>query len=58
MPDDLRTKKQPERKPTAQPRGQDEPLRARPGKGEIDRAALTHEIIAKFPKILAALAKS
>jgi len=57
MPDDLRTKKQPERKPTAQPRGQDEPLRARPGKGEIDRAALTHEIIAKFPKILAALAK-
>jgi hypothetical protein len=30
---------------------------ARPVKGEIDHAALTREIIARFPKILAALAK-
>ncbi len=34
-----------------------EVLRARPIKGEIDHAALTREIIARYPKILAALAK-
>ena len=32
-------------------------LRARPVKSEIDHGALTREIIARFPKILAALAK-
>ena len=50
-------KKQPE-KPAPQPRGQEELLRARPIMGEIDHDALTREIIAKFPKILAALEKS
>ena len=35
----------------------DQVLRARPVAGEIDYAALTREIIARFPKILAALAK-
>jgi hypothetical protein len=32
-------------------------LRARPVKGELDHNELTDEIIARFPKILAALAK-
>jgi len=32
-------------------------LRARPVKGEVDQNELTDEIIARFPKILAALAK-
>jgi hypothetical protein len=32
-------------------------LRARPVKGEIDHESLTREIVARFPKILAALAK-
>jgi hypothetical protein len=32
-------------------------LRARPVKGKIDHEALTREIIARYPKILAALAK-
>ena len=32
-------------------------LRARPVKGEIDHAATTRKIIARFPQILAALAK-
>jgi hypothetical protein len=32
-------------------------LRAKPVEGAIDHAALTREIIARFPKILAALAK-
>ncbi len=32
-------------------------LRARPVKGEIDYAALIRATIARFPKILAALAK-
>jgi hypothetical protein len=32
-------------------------LRARPAKGKIDHRAITREIIARFPKILAALAK-
>ena len=31
--------------------------RARPAKGEVDQNELTDEIIARFPKILAALAK-
>jgi hypothetical protein len=32
-------------------------LRARPVKGKIDHEALTREIIARYPKILAALAE-
>ncbi len=32
-------------------------LRARPVEGKIDHTALTREIIARYPKILAALAK-
>jgi hypothetical protein len=32
-------------------------MRARPVKGAIDHAALSREHIARFPKILAALAK-
>jgi hypothetical protein len=32
-------------------------LRARPVKGKVDHAALTREIIDRYPKILAALAK-
>lgn len=35
----------------------DEVLRARPIKGPIDWAALSREHIARFPKIIAALAK-
>jgi hypothetical protein len=58
MPDthDIRDK-QP--KPASAPRqpAEGEVLRARPVKGKIDRAALTREIIARYPKILAALAK-
>ena len=34
-----------------------EVLRAHPVKGKVDHAALTREIIARYPKILAALAK-
>jgi hypothetical protein len=34
-----------------------EVLRARPLVGEIDHEALTREIVERFPKILAALAK-
>jgi hypothetical protein len=37
--------------------GPDQVLRARPVTGEIDHEALTREIIARYPKILAALAK-
>jgi hypothetical protein len=44
-------------KPEAkQPEGK-KVLRARPVKGEVDQNELTDEIIARFPKILAALAK-
>jgi hypothetical protein len=35
----------------------EEVLCARPVEGEIDHKALTQEIMARFPKILAALAK-
>ena len=58
MPDTHDTReKQP--KPAAAPRQPepDEVLRARPVKGEIDYAELIREHMAKFPKILAALAK-
>jgi RNase P protein component len=40
-----------------QTRPTDGVLRARPVKGEIDHEALTREIIARFPNILAALAE-
>ena len=56
MPNDIETKKQ-AAKPAAKPRSKDAVLRARPIEGEVDHSALTREIIAKFPKILAALAK-
>ena len=49
-----------EKHPKSGSRGQpkaEKVLRARPIKGEIDHGALTREIIARFPKILAALAK-
>lgn len=36
---------------------QEKILRARPVAGEVDHEALTREIIARFPKILAALAE-
>ena len=35
----------------------EEVLRARPVEGDIDHKALTREIVRRFPKILAALAK-
>ena len=56
MPNDIETKKQ-TAKPTAKPRGKNAVRRARPVQGEVDHGALTREIIARFPKILAALAK-
>jgi hypothetical protein len=45
------------KKPAAKPRRKDKVLRAKPVEGEIDYAELTRETMAKFPKILAALAK-
>jgi hypothetical protein len=44
-------------KPAAKPRGKDKVLRAKPLKGEVDHAALTEKIIARFPNILKALAE-
>jgi hypothetical protein len=44
-------------KPAAQPRGKEKVLRARPVKGEVDYTELTRDTIARFPKILTALAK-
>ena len=41
----------------AKRRPADAVLRARPVKGDIDHDALTREVIARFPKILAALAE-
>jgi hypothetical protein len=43
--------------PPAKPRGKNKMLRAKPVKGEVDHAAVTREIIGRFPKILAELAK-
>jgi len=56
MPDTQDTREQ---QPKAAPRqpAEDEVLYARPVKGEIDHAALTREIISRFPNILAELAK-
>jgi hypothetical protein len=42
---------------TTKPRRRDGVLRAKPVKSEVDQAALTREIIRRFPKILDALAK-
>jgi hypothetical protein len=42
-------------KPPAKSR--DKVLRAKPVKGKVDHAAVTREIIGRFPKILAELAK-
>jgi hypothetical protein len=44
-------------KPATQPRDKAKVLHAKPVKGEVDQAALTQEIIRRFPKILDALAK-
>ena len=58
MPDTQDTHEQ-QPKPAAGPRqpAKQEVLRARPAPGEIDHAELTREIISRFPKILAELAK-
>jgi len=58
MPDTDKMRVKP-KKPAAQqkqPSGE-AVLRARPVKGDVDHAMLTRRIIARFPKILAALAK-
>jgi hypothetical protein len=59
MPDTHDTLKKQPRTATTTPRqpAEKEVLRARPVPGEIDHCALTSEIIACFPKILAELAK-
>jgi hypothetical protein len=44
-------------KKPAKPRTAGKVLSAKPVKGKIDHEALTREIIARYPKILAALAK-
>ena len=44
-------------KPPGKPLGKDKVLRAKPVKGEVDRAALTDKIIGRFPNILKALAE-
>jgi hypothetical protein len=56
MPDTQDTREQ---YPEAAPRrpAEGEVLRARPVQGEIDHAALTREVISRFPNILAELAK-
>jgi hypothetical protein len=43
--------------PKQQYRAAGEVLRARPVEGEVNHGVLTRKIIARFPKILAALAK-
>ena len=44
-------------KPEAKPAHKEKVLRAKPVEGEVDQAALTREIIRRFPKILDVLAK-
>lgn len=58
MPDTHDTREK-QLKPAAAPRqpAANEILRARPVKGRIDYAELIRDTIARFPKILAALAK-
>jgi hypothetical protein len=56
MPDSVETKKR-SSKPAASAHGKDKVLPAKPVTGEVDHAALAREIIAKFPKILAALGR-
>jgi hypothetical protein len=43
--------------PKQRHRAAGEVLRARPVEGEVNHSVLTRKIIARFPKILAALAK-
>jgi hypothetical protein len=58
MPDTLDKGQQPDQAPNESRKPEAaEVLRARPVKGEIDHRAVTREIMARFPKILAALAK-
>ena len=58
MPDTHDTReKQPETAAAQREPATDEILRARPVKGKIDYAELIRDTIARFPKILAALAK-
>ena len=46
------------KKPATKPREPKKVLRAKPLKGEVDHGALTREFMARFPRILAALARS
>jgi hypothetical protein len=58
MPNTLENREKPDQ--PSQEAGKPKPaavLRARPVKGKIDHPSLTRQIIARFPKILAALAK-
>ncbi|HTV45953.1 MAG TPA: hypothetical protein VMF05_11600 [Stellaceae bacterium] len=51
------SKQHPKSGTTPRQRAEKEILRARPVEGEVDHGALTREIIARFPNILAELAK-
>jgi hypothetical protein len=44
-------------RPSAKPHDKGKVLRAKPVKGKVNHAAVTREIIRRFPKILAELAK-
>ena len=58
MPDTHDTQENQKRQTrTARQSAAREPLHARPVNGKIDYAALIRDTMAKFPKILAALAK-
>jgi hypothetical protein len=48
----------PPAKPAAKPRGAKKVLRTKPMKGDVDWAALSREHIARYPKIIAALAEA
>lgn len=56
MPDDLRTKKQPEKR-TEKQHDKAQVLRARPVAGEVDWTELSREHIRRYPKIRARLAE-
>jgi len=45
-------------KPAAKPREEKKILRAKPVKGEIDHVALIREHMARYPNIIAALARA
>jgi hypothetical protein len=53
----VNSKIRPKSGPKQQQGAAPEVMRARPVKAEADHTALTRKIIARFPKILAALAK-